>query len=107
MAMRSAMLKHLKVSVNLRLPSIQNPRASLLQLISRNFSDEARGTFLDKSEVTDRVLNVVKNFQKVEPSKVMMMILLSSVISVFLSFTDLVSPDNCAAIVFFIFIFHV
>ncbi|RVW70159.1 50S ribosomal protein L25 [Vitis vinifera] len=27
------------------------------------------GTFLDKSEVTDRVISVVKNFQKVDPSK--------------------------------------
>ncbi|XP_058754194.1 acyl carrier protein 2, mitochondrial-like, partial [Vicia villosa] len=36
----------------------------------RHFSEEVRGSFLDKSQVTDRVLSCVKNFQKVEPSKV-------------------------------------
>eukprot|EP00695_Tsukubamonas_globosa_P000889 TRINITY_DN182_c0_g1_i1.p2 TRINITY_DN182_c0_g1~~TRINITY_DN182_c0_g1_i1.p2 ORF type:complete len:115 (+),score=60.33 TRINITY_DN182_c0_g1_i1:76-420(+) len=30
----------------------------------------ATGTFLDKELVTGRVLNVVKNFQKVDPAKV-------------------------------------
>ncbi|KAK4436103.1 Acyl carrier protein 2, mitochondrial [Sesamum alatum] len=69
MAARNALLKYLRVNV---LP-IQNPRpvaAGLSHLIRRHFSDEARGSFLDKSEVTDRVLSVVKNFQKVDPSKV-------------------------------------
>ncbi|XAR69385.1 hypothetical protein NMG60_11000935 [Bertholletia excelsa] len=42
MAGRNALLKHLRVN----------------------------GSFLDKSEVTDRVISVVKNFQKVDPSKV-------------------------------------
>lgn len=72
MAARNALLKYLRVNVN-ALPQLQNPRAGsggLSQLIRRHFSDEMRGSFLDKSEVTDRVLNVVKNFQKVEPSKV-------------------------------------
>lgn len=30
----------------------------------------AEGTFLDKNEVTERILNVVKNFDKVDQSKV-------------------------------------
>ncbi|GAB4820481.1 hypothetical protein N2152v2_007527 [Parachlorella kessleri] len=30
----------------------------------------ATASYLDKNEVTDRVLNCVKNFEKVEPSKV-------------------------------------
>lgn len=30
----------------------------------------ASGTYIDKQEVTDRVLTVVKNFQKVDPAKV-------------------------------------
>ena len=34
----------------------------------RFFSEEVRTSF--KSEVTDRVISVVKNFQKVDPSKV-------------------------------------
>ncbi len=29
----------------------------------------AAGTYLDKAQVTDRVLNVVKNFAKVDPGK--------------------------------------
>ncbi|ONK63317.1 uncharacterized protein A4U43_C07F13760 [Asparagus officinalis] len=33
-------------------------------------SEEVRGSFLDKSEVADRTVTVVKNFQKVDPSKV-------------------------------------
>ncbi|PIN21635.1 Acyl carrier protein/NADH-ubiquinone oxidoreductase, NDUFAB1/SDAP subunit [Handroanthus impetiginosus] len=72
MAARNALLRYLRVNVNPVL-QLQNPRATaggLSQLIRRHFSEEARGTFLDKSEVTDRVLNVVKNFQKVDPSKV-------------------------------------
>ncbi|KAK6136229.1 hypothetical protein DH2020_010700 [Rehmannia glutinosa] len=72
MAARNALLKYLRVNVNHVLP-IQNPRAGvggLSQLFRRHFSDEAKGSFLDKSEVTDRVLCVVKNFQKVDSSKV-------------------------------------
>ncbi|GFQ08630.1 acyl carrier protein 2 mitochondrial [Phtheirospermum japonicum] len=72
MAARNALLKYLRVNVKPVLP-LQNPRAGaggLSQLIRRHFSDETKGSFLDKSEVTDRVLCVVKNFQKVDPSKV-------------------------------------
>ncbi|KAL6586826.1 Acyl carrier protein 2, mitochondrial [Orobanche minor] len=72
MAMRNALLKYLRVKPTPVLP-LQNPRVgggSLSQLIRRHFSDEAKGSFLDKSEVSDRVLSVVKNFQKVDPSKV-------------------------------------
>ncbi|KAG6409443.1 hypothetical protein SASPL_127482 [Salvia splendens] len=69
MAARNALLKHLRVNAT-ALPQLQNPTGGLSQLFRRNFSDEPRGSFLEKSEVTDRVLNVVKNFQKVDPSKV-------------------------------------
>ncbi|CAA0841107.1 Acyl carrier protein 2- mitochondrial [Striga hermonthica] len=72
MAVRNALLTYLRVNVS-PLPLFQNPRAGvggMPQLIRRHFSDEAKGSFLDKSEVTDRVLSVVKNFQKVDPSKV-------------------------------------
>ncbi|KAK6128124.1 hypothetical protein DH2020_038138 [Rehmannia glutinosa] len=72
MAARNALLKYLRINVNPVLRP-QNPRATaggLSQLIRRHFSEEAKGSFLDKSEVTDRVLCVVKNFQKVDPSKV-------------------------------------
>ncbi|VYS50063.1 unnamed protein product [Arabidopsis thaliana] len=69
MAARGALLRYLKVNVN---PTIQNPRECVLpfSVLLRRFSEEVRGSFLDKSEVTDRVLSVVKNFQKVDPSKV-------------------------------------
>ncbi|CBI17603.3 hypothetical protein VitviT2T_005433 [Vitis vinifera] len=70
MAARNALLKYLRVEAR-RLP--QNPNVPFqlsFNLIRRHFSEEIRGTFLDKSEVTDRVISVVKNFQKVDPSKV-------------------------------------
>ncbi|XP_021910891.1 acyl carrier protein 2, mitochondrial-like [Carica papaya] len=73
-AARSALLKYLRVKVN---PISQNPRPSTdlfalsFNAIRRHFSEDVRGSFLDKSEVTDRVISVVKNFGKVDPSKVM------------------------------------
>ncbi|KAE9448057.1 hypothetical protein C3L33_20044, partial [Rhododendron williamsianum] len=74
MAARMALLKHLRVSVVRSAPQNPNfntPFSSLGSLLQRRrFSDQVRGSFLDKSEVTDRVVTVVKNFQKVDPSKV-------------------------------------
>ncbi|XXG59163.1 hypothetical protein AAC387_Pa04g1291 [Persea americana] len=70
LAARNALLKHLRLKVQ-ALPSA-NPNAfgSLNLLLRGHFaSEEARGTFLDKPEVTDRVISVVKNFHKVDPSK--------------------------------------
>ncbi|MFS7996575.1 hypothetical protein Hanom_Chr12g01131541 [Helianthus anomalus] len=74
MAARNALLKYLRVNVTpvLQSSSAQNPSAiggGLIQLFRRHFSEEVRGSFLDKSEVTDRVVTCVKNFQKVDPSK--------------------------------------
>ncbi|XP_020571223.1 acyl carrier protein 2, mitochondrial [Phalaenopsis equestris] len=67
-AVRSALLKHLRVRAGY---PIQPPATfSLSQLFRRRFSEEVKGSFLDKSEVIDRVITVVKNFQKVDPSKV-------------------------------------
>ncbi|KAF2595252.1 hypothetical protein F2Q70_00044913 [Brassica cretica] len=63
MAARNALLRYLRVSVN---PSPALPSSSVLL---RRFSEEVRGSFLDKSDVTDRVISVVKNFQRVDPSK--------------------------------------
>ncbi|XP_020703046.1 acyl carrier protein 2, mitochondrial [Dendrobium catenatum] len=67
-AMRSVLLKHLRVKAGYPLRSPVT--FSFSQLICRHFSEEVKGSFLDKSEVTDRVITVVKNFQKVDPSKV-------------------------------------
>lgn len=70
MAVRNALLKYLRVDVSPVLP-FRAAGGGFSQLIRRRFSEEARGTFLDKSEVADRVICVVKNFQKVDPCKVM------------------------------------
>ncbi|XP_070027825.1 uncharacterized protein [Nicotiana sylvestris] len=70
MAARIALLKYLRVEA--RPAQLRNPRligGSFSQLFRRQFSDEVRGSFLDKDEVRDRVINVVKNCQKVDPSK--------------------------------------
>ncbi|CAA3028483.1 acyl carrier protein 2, mitochondrial [Olea europaea var. sylvestris] len=73
MAARNALLKYLRV--NTHSVPLQNPGAGLRGALSRLISSrhlcaEVKGSFLDKSEVMDRVLNCVKNFQKVDPSKV-------------------------------------
>ncbi|KAE9621991.1 hypothetical protein Lal_00032376 [Lupinus albus] len=64
------LLNYLRVHVN----AIPNNRLqftlSPINIFLRRFSEEVRGTFLDKSEVTDRVISCVKNFQKLDPSKV-------------------------------------
>ncbi|CAA3028482.1 acyl carrier 2, mitochondrial-like [Olea europaea subsp. europaea] len=73
MAARNALLKYLRV--NIHSVPLRNPGAGLGGALSRlmsrrNLCTEVKGSFLDKSEVMDRVLNCVKNFQKVDPSKV-------------------------------------
>ncbi|KAG7543527.1 Phosphopantetheine binding ACP domain [Arabidopsis thaliana x Arabidopsis arenosa] len=70
MAARGALLKYLRVNVTPSLQISSSITSPPLYVLLRRFSEEVRGSFLDKSEVTDRVLSVVKNFQKVEPSKV-------------------------------------
>ncbi|KAK3028009.1 hypothetical protein RJ639_040008 [Escallonia herrerae] len=75
MAFRNALLKHLRVNVATLNPSAGGRGGGLVNLslnrvIRRHFSEEVKGSFLDKSEVSDRVVSVVKNFQKVDPSKV-------------------------------------
>eukprot|EP01027_Heterolobosea_sp_BB2_P004055 GEZU01006132.1.p1 GENE.GEZU01006132.1~~GEZU01006132.1.p1 ORF type:complete len:130 (-),score=49.74 GEZU01006132.1:461-850(-) len=37
---------------------------------ARRFYAESAASFLSKEEVTERVLNVIKNFEKVDPTKV-------------------------------------
>lgn len=59
------------VLATVRLPSgaAQQAAAPISLRLWRGFGDAA-GSFLDKGEVTDRVLNVVKGFEKVEEGKV-------------------------------------
>ncbi|KAL5769761.1 hypothetical protein ACOSP7_013915 [Xanthoceras sorbifolium] len=76
MAARGALLKYLRVNVIPRNPTAASGGDTGLfsvafNVVRRRFStEEVRGSFLDKSEVSDRVVSVVKNFQKVDPSKV-------------------------------------
>ncbi|XP_039036160.1 acyl carrier protein 2, mitochondrial-like [Hibiscus syriacus] len=78
-AVRRALLKHVRVNATplpLPLLLLRYPKTTPNVIFNitfnaiRRFSDEVMGSFLDKSEVTDRVVSVVKNFQKVDPSKV-------------------------------------
>ncbi|KAL5769596.1 hypothetical protein ACOSP7_013750 [Xanthoceras sorbifolium] len=76
MAARGALHKYLGVNVIPRNPTAASGGDTSLfsvafNAVRRRFStEEVRGSFLDKSEVSDRVVSVVKNFQKVDPSKV-------------------------------------
>lgn len=71
MAARNVLLKYLRVNVVRPHWQIPNSPFTLpFNLLRRHFAEEVTGTFLDKSEVMDRVVSVVKNFQKVDPSKV-------------------------------------
>lgn len=59
----------------LRLAQIVSRRAPARQLDFARFAPAAMGarsfaTFLDRADVTDRVLGVVKSFEKVDPAKV-------------------------------------
>ncbi|XP_074575267.1 acyl carrier protein 2, mitochondrial-like [Curcuma longa] len=68
-AMRNAVLRHLRVKVGYHYPA-QAGTVSFADILRRYFSQDATTAFLDKSEVLDRVITVVKSFQKVDPSKV-------------------------------------
>ncbi|KAL3153948.1 Acyl carrier protein 2, mitochondrial [Trebouxia sp. C0010 RCD-2024] len=63
-AIRTGVLSHLRVPANFSATQHQAGPASW-QCV-RGFA----GTYLDKNEVTERILNVVKNFEKVDQSKV-------------------------------------
>ncbi|KAF5182004.1 Acyl carrier protein [Thalictrum thalictroides] len=71
---RNALLRHLRVSVTAPNPNASTTTTSFVVGVSnvfrRYFSEEVKGSFLDKHEVSDRIITVVKNFQKVDPSKV-------------------------------------
>ncbi|KAG6498059.1 acyl carrier protein 2, mitochondrial-like [Zingiber officinale] len=68
-AMRNAVLRHLRVKVGYPFPAPAGT-VSFADILRRYFSQDATASFLDKSEVLDRVITVVKSFQKVDPSKV-------------------------------------
>jgi hypothetical protein len=63
---RQGVLAHLRIPANYTW--VQAAAAPVSLQVLRGFAD---ASFLDKKDVTDRVLEVVKNFDKVEASKVM------------------------------------
>lgn len=67
-ALRSTVLKHLRVNVT----GIQhNALPTFTNIITRGFG----GGFLDKDQVTERVLHVTKHFEKIDAAKVRHMLL--------------------------------
>jgi len=66
------LIKYLRVRVD-ALPR-NSPLTLAPTVFLRRFCEEVRGSFLDKSEVADRVISCVKNFQKVDPAKVLLSI---------------------------------
>nr|ABK23736.1 unknown [Picea sitchensis] len=71
MAFRNALLNHIRVNVNQGRPTLRVVGWGSWSNVSRWMSSEgSSGSFLDKDEVTERVLSVVKSFPKIDPSKV-------------------------------------
>ena len=62
-SLRSGVLCRVSVPVN----SLQAVGGAGGLTLFRGFSDS---TYIDKNVVTDRIVNVVKNFDKVDPAKV-------------------------------------
>ncbi|KAH6772868.1 mitochondrial acyl carrier protein 1 [Perilla frutescens var. hirtella] len=60
LALRSSILRHIRVPISLNVP-----RLTAVRSMSSSHDDH-----LDKKEVVDRVLEVIKSFPKVDPSKV-------------------------------------
>ncbi len=68
----NALLSHIRVYVNPGRPTLRVVGWASGSNVSRWMSSEGgrSGSFLDKDEVTERVLSVVKSFPKIDPSKV-------------------------------------
>ncbi|KAL6557321.1 Acyl carrier protein 1, mitochondrial [Orobanche minor] len=63
-AFRSTVLRHIRVPISQSL-SLNGSRLTAFRSMSSHGDDH-----LDKQEVVDRVLNVVKSFPKIDPAKV-------------------------------------
>ncbi|XP_057980482.1 acyl carrier protein 1, mitochondrial [Malania oleifera] len=69
MALRAAILRHIRVHVQTL--ALESPKGPAWALCSSLRSMSSHGDdHLDKEQVIDRVLSVVKSFPKVDPSKV-------------------------------------
>lgn len=68
------MLRHIRLAASPASAESFRPAAALQGALSGRrwmSSEEAKGSFLDKDEVTERTIKVVKKFQKIDdPSKV-------------------------------------
>lgn len=64
--LRRAVLQHVRIPVQ-QAQAGSNPAAAALSSFWRGF---AGGGYLDKDEVTQRVLHVTKHFEKIDPAKV-------------------------------------
>jgi len=81
-AARRALLTHLRIPVARPAAAAAAAAAGTVPVAARRLlsstTEETKGSFLDKGEVADRVVSVVKNFQKVEPAKVSAIYLLTA-----------------------------
>ncbi|RCV44785.1 hypothetical protein SEVIR_9G406000v4 [Setaria viridis] len=73
-AARSLILRRLRLAAAPSSAASFRPAAALQEALwGRRWmsSEDAKGSFLDKGEVTDRIIKTVRNFQKIDdPSKV-------------------------------------
>ncbi|KAJ4957522.1 hypothetical protein NE237_024633 [Protea cynaroides] len=68
MALRAAILRHIRVPV--QTAALDRSRSQAWSLCNSVRSMSSHDDHLEKEEVTERVLDVVKSFPKVDPSKV-------------------------------------
>ncbi|XXG64658.1 hypothetical protein AAC387_Pa05g2549 [Persea americana] len=69
-AARTALLRHMRVRVEFFYAPACSSELNPFFFRRLFSSEDVKGSFLDKSEVSDRIISVVKNFQKADPSKV-------------------------------------
>ena len=68
-AARNLVLRHLRLAASPASAASLRPAAALQGALSGRrwmSSEDAKGSFLDKDEVTERTIKVVKNFPKIE-----------------------------------------
>ncbi|KAF8392166.1 hypothetical protein HHK36_022508 [Tetracentron sinense] len=70
MASRNALLKHLRINVQAPNPRNPTPFVVSSNLLGRCFSNEVRCPFLDRSQVTHRVVDLLKHFMYTDSHKV-------------------------------------
>jgi NADH dehydrogenase (ubiquinone) 1 alpha/beta subcomplex 1 len=70
-AVKQGLLRHLRVPLQEAWATSSSSSSSALAGASVSWARKfAGGGYLDKTEVTDRVINVTKHFEKIDPAKV-------------------------------------